>query len=98
LYHFGIENIGAFAAANDGIDAKPVGTAYNGTQVARVLYGVQYEGELFPVSGYFRKYGLFENADHLVGCGLVREAFQLLRIDLNHHAGGGCGVFLYPFF
>ena len=41
LYHLGIVTVGSIFRTEDGLDAKPVGNADDGAQVARVLNAVE---------------------------------------------------------
>ena len=82
LHHLRIPCIGCIVAAEDGGDAKPVGYANDGTQVARVLYAVEGEEQTFRVlkSGRGARGVLWDGKEgkHLLGVLLEAEASELV--------------------
>ena len=46
LYHLRTICIGGIGRADDLSDAKPVGNTYDGTEVARVLYAIEHQGQV----------------------------------------------------
>lgn len=91
LDDFGVEGIDGVVAGYDGADAKPVGDAYDGAEVAGILNAVESEDEVVGGRG-----GVGKGVDRKVvegndlrGGGKVGHALHVGSGDLDG-GGGGC--------
>jgi hypothetical protein len=76
LYHFGVPSIDSIFRTDDVGDAKPVGDADDGAQVARILDAIEGDGEGAQLRG--NPIGDREEGENLLGVLLEAEATEFI--------------------
>ena len=82
LYDFGIVHVGSVGRAVDGVDAKPVGNADDGSHISGVLYAVDGEGEGCGKWQTVCRFRYVEDCQHLLRVLQETDAPQFLFRNL----------------